>query len=130
MFPKHLISACAFLIVAGIALGKAAPQGFVEGHLQIVSTREVELADATPGAVTAKNYSDYPLVILSRDGKKEIARFTADAEGNYRVALPPGNYVLDVQGRARGHVRAKPQPFRVVSDQAVRVDMDIDTGIR
>jgi hypothetical protein len=130
MFPKQLISACAFLVVAGIALSKAAPQGFVEGHLKIVSPKEVELADATPGVFTAKNYSDYPLVILSRDGKKEIARVTADAQGNYRVALPPGNYVLDVQGRAPGHVRAKPQPFRVVSDQTVRVDMDIDTGIR
>ena len=28
------------------------------------------------------------------------------------------------------HVRAKPQPFTVVSNQTVRVDMDIDTGIR
>ena len=130
MFPKQLISACAFLVVAGIAMSKAAPQGFVEGHLKIVSPKEVELADATPGVFTAKNYSDYPLVILSRDGKKEIARVTADAQGNYRVALPPGNYVLDVQGRAPGRVRAKPQPFRVVSDQTVRVDMDIDTGIR
>jgi len=44
--------------------------------------------------------------------------------------LPPGHYVLDVQGRARGHVRAKPRRFTVVSKQTVRVDMDIDTGIR
>ena len=130
MFPKQLISACAFLVVAGIALSNAAPQGFVEGYLKIVSPKDVELADAIPGAFIAKNYSDYPLVILSQDEKKEIARFTADVEGNYRVALPPGNYVLDVQGRAPGHVRAKPQPFRVVSDQTVGVDMEIDTGIR
>jgi hypothetical protein len=34
-------------------------------------------------------------------------------------------YVLDLQDRARKHIRAKPQPFTVV-----RVDMDIDTGIR
>jgi hypothetical protein len=67
---------------------------------------------------------------LSSDGKKEIARVTADENGDYRVALPSGNYVLDVQGRARGHVRAKPQPFTVASNQTVRVDMDIDTGVR
>jgi hypothetical protein len=130
MFPKHLISACAVLVVAGTALSNAAPQGFVEGHLKIVSPREVQLADGTPGAVTAENYSDYPLVILSRDGKKEIARVTADGNGNYHVALPPGDYVLDVQGRAPGHVRAKPQQFTVVSNQTVHVDMDIDTGVR
>jgi hypothetical protein len=75
--------------------------------------------------VTAENYADYPLLILSRDKQKEIARITADTNGNYRAALPPGDYVLDVQGRPRKHVRGKPQPFTVVSDQTVRVDMDI-----
>jgi hypothetical protein len=49
---------------------------------------------------------------------------------DYRVALPPGAYVLDVQDRARKHVRAKPQAFTIVSNQTVRVDMDLDTGIR
>ena len=48
--------------------------------------------------ITAENYADYPLIILSHDGEKEIARVTADENGNYRVALPPGDYVLDVQG--------------------------------
>ena len=80
---------------------------------------------------TAENYADYPLIILSRDGEKEIARVTADENGKYRVALPPGDYVLDVQGRRpKGHVRAKPQPFTIVSNQTVRVDMGIDTGVR
>jgi hypothetical protein len=36
-----------------------------------------------------------------------------------------------VQGRPpKGHVRAKPQPFTVTSNQIARVDMDIDTGVR
>jgi hypothetical protein len=70
------------------------------------------------------------VLILSRDGQKEIARVTADGNGNYRTALPPGDYLLDVQGRVRRHVRAKPQPFTVVSNQTVRIDMEIDTGVR
>ena len=78
-----------------------------------------------------ENYADYPLIILSQDGKQEIARVTADETGKYRVALPPGDYILDVQRRPpKGHIRAKPQPFTVVSNQTVRVDMDIDTGVR
>jgi hypothetical protein len=67
---------------------------------------------------------------LSRDGKKEIARVTADGDGNYRAALPPGDYILDAQGRARGHIRAKPRRFKVASRQTARVDMQIDTGVR
>ena len=90
----------------------------------------MELADGKPPVVEADNYAEYPLIILSEDGKKEVARITADGNGNYHAALSPGDYVLDVQRRAPGHVRAKPQRFTVVSNQTVRVDMDIDTGVR
>jgi len=126
-FLKCLIAACFCSGVAGMA---TQPPGFVEGHLKILSPREVELADGNAPAITAENYAQFPLIILSEGGKKEIARVTADGNGKYRTALPPGDYVLDVQGRARGHVRAKPQRFTVVSNQTVRVDMDIDTGVR
>ena len=129
-FLKYLIAVCISSVVAATASLDAAAPGFVEGHLKIVSPKEVELAEASPSKGTAENYAEYPLIILSQDGKKEIARVTADGNGNYRTALPPGDYVLDLQGRARGHMRAKPQRFTVVSNQTVRVDMDIDTGIR
>ena len=131
MFLKYLIAGCVFLfLVDGSAANDAVPPGFVEGHLKIVSLKTVELADGNVEKGTAENYAEYPLLILSQDGQKEIARVTADEKGNYRVALPPGDYILDVQGRGRGHVRATPQRFSVVSKQIVRVDMDMDTGIR
>jgi len=50
--------------------------------------------------------------------------------GNYRIELPPGDYILDVQGPESRPGRVKPRPFTVLSNQAVRVDMNIDTGIR
>src|SRR6266508_1367018 len=127
---KYLISAYVFLLFAGSASIDAAPPGFVEGHLKFVSPKEVELADGRPPVITGENYAEYPLIILRQNGKKEVARITADRNGNYHTALPPCDYVLDVQGRSPGHVRAKPQRFTVVSNQTVRVDMDIDTGVR
>lgn len=90
----------------------------------------MKLADEDVPAITAETFAEYPLVVLTPDRKKEIARFAADAKGKYCIALPPGAYVLDVQDRLRKHVRAKPQPFTVVSNQTVRVNMDMDTGIR
>jgi hypothetical protein len=129
-FLKYLTAGCISSIVAATASINAAAPGFVEGHLKIVSPKEVELADGSPPATSAENYAEYPLIILSEGQKTEIARITADANGNFRVSLPPGNYVLDVQDRKRRHVRAKPQRFTVVSNQTVHVDMDIDTGVR
>src|SRR6266480_5508653 len=119
------------IVALTVSAAHAQAPGFLDGHVKIISLREVELADAAPSGNTADNYADYPLIILSRDKQKEIARVTADGNGNYRLALPPGDYILDVQGRLpKGHLRAKPQPFRVTSNQTVRVDMDIDTGVR
>jgi hypothetical protein len=128
---KFLISACFFLVPLGCLASDNAAFGFLEGHLKILALRDVELAEGNPPKISAENYADYPLIILSRDQKKEIARVTADENGKYRLALPPGNYILDVQGRPpKGHVRAKPQPFTIASNQIARVDMDIDTGVR
>ena len=126
-FLKYLIALCIFSVVANTA---TEPAGFVEGHLKILSSKEVELADGSAPSMTAESYAQYQLIILSQDGKKEIARVMPDGNGNYRAALSPGDYILDVQGRARGHIRVKPQRFTVVSNQTVRVDMDIDTGVR
>jgi carboxypeptidase family protein len=119
-----------FLGLAGTSPIHAAPSGFLEGHLKIIALRGAELADETPSKGEAGDYAGYPLIILSAGQKKEIARVTADENGNYRIALPPGDYVLDVQGRGSRDVRATPQPFSVTSNQTVRVDMNVDTGIR
>ena len=129
-FLKYLTAGCISSIVAATASVNTAAPGFMEGHLKIVSPKEVDLADGKPPPITSENYAEYPLIIRSEDEKKEIARVTADGNGNYHIALPPGNYVLDVQGRAPGHVRAKPQRFTVASNQTIHVDMDIDTGVR
>jgi hypothetical protein len=132
MFPNCFLTAgCIFLLLLGsVRAGDALPTGLVEGHLKIFSPKVVELAEAGPSKGSAGNYADYPLIILSKAGQKQIAEVTADREGNYRVALPPGDYIMDVQGRGRSLVRAKPQPFTVVSNQTVHVDMDMGTGVR
>jgi hypothetical protein len=126
---NSVAAACMFLMLAGSASSTAATQGFMEGHLKIVVISPVE-ADNIPQPET---YADYPLIILSQDGKKEIARLTADKSGNYRVALPPGAYILAVQERpteerAAERIHANRQSFTVVSNQTVRVDMRIFIG--
>jgi hypothetical protein len=131
VFAKYFTIACSCLFVMSCAHPThPAEPGFLEGHLTIVSLKGVDLADASPSKGIAENYADYPLVILSAIGQQEIARVIADQRGNFRVALPPGDYVLDVQDRERRRIRAKPATFTVIPDQTVRVDFDLDTGIR
>jgi hypothetical protein len=129
--PKSMRVACIFLVLASTASMKATPQGFMEGHLKIVVIKPVEPDDMPQP--TPETYAEYPLIILSQDGKREIARLTADKSGNYRVVLPPGAYTLALQEgsgeeRAAERIHANAQPFMVVPNQTVRVDMTIFIG--
>ena len=102
--------------------------------MKFVVISGVEPDNMPQPTVAPETYTKYPLVVLSQDGKKEIARLTADKSGNYRVALAPGAYILTVQvrpgeERAAERIQANPQPFTVVSNQTVRVDMRIFIGL-
>ena len=129
--PNFVAAACIILMLAGSASVKAAAEGFMDGHLKIVVIRPVE-PDNMPQSAP-ETYAEYPLIILSQDGKREIARLTADKSGNYRAALPPGAYILAVQERpteerTAERIHANRQPFTVVPNQTVRVDMTIFIG--
>ena len=89
-FIKYLTAGCLYWIVAATVSADSPAPGFLEGHLKIVSPKEVELADATPSEGNESNYADYPLVVLSRDKQTEVAHVTADENGSYRISLPPG----------------------------------------
>lgn len=128
---KCLVAACLSWILVSTASSDSGPSGFLEGHVKITSPKEVDLADALPSRNAASNYADYPLMILNKQDKTEVAHVTPDDSGKYRVALPPGEYILDVQGRRpKGRLRATPQPFTITANQTARVDMAIDTGVR
>ena len=129
VFLRKAITVCIFLMLAsGTARSNAVPPGIMEGHLKIASLGKLEPSDGMARqTVRAEKYAEYPLVILSEDGQKEIAR-VADGNGNYRAALPPGNYILDVFDRAAKRLRAKPQRFSVTSNQTVHVDMNVVIG--
>ena len=75
---KYPIAASIFFVLVGTALINAAPQGFLEGQLKIISRRSVALADENTAPMTARNYADYPLIILTRDETKQIARIIAE----------------------------------------------------
>ena len=137
MFPslKYLTAGCIVLILVGlvgIASISAAPQGFLEGHLKIVSGRSVQpdyenTAIETP-TMAAGNYVDYPLIVLTQRERREVTRIITDKGGNYRVALAPGDYVLDVEGRVARRLHVRAQPFTIVPNETVHVDMTITTG--
>src|SRR5262249_38684287 len=116
--PSSVIVACLFLALVGTASVDAAPNGYVEGRLKIVSGKPVQLDDEdtapkTP-TIAAGNYADYPLIVLTQRERKKVTRIIADKGGNYRVELAPGDYILDVEGRVTRRLHVRAQPFKIV----------------
>jgi hypothetical protein len=132
---RCLIIGCICSAFTAPASINAAPEGFLEGQLKITSGRPVAPDDGNPSkpidekpAAAGTVYANYPLVVLSQGEKKEVARITADTQGHYRAALPPGAYILDAEGRVRRRLHVRAQPFTIVPNETIHVDMTIDTG--
>ncbi len=69
------------------------------------------------------------LLVRSADGT-EVASFTTDGSGLFRIALPPGDYTLEA-GPVEGYMSAPgPAPFTVTGGAETWLDVPYDTGIR
>jgi len=131
MHLKLLLAVCLALLAltAGVVNGSA-PTGWVEGHLSLTLLKGVDTGDEMPRATVAPGmYAEYPLIVLTADRREQVARLTADDSGYYRAALPPGNYILDVENRVRKRVYVKAQPFTVATNETVRVDITVMIGL-
>ena len=123
--PVFYAALAALCIIVGEshAAPSAAP-GFLEGHLKIDVSGGAQLADDEP-KTNRINYAEYPMVVLRKGSREEIARVNADENGHYRIPLPPGDYLLELQTQMRKGRGRQQVPFTVVSEQTARVDMEI-----
>jgi hypothetical protein len=104
--------------------------GTLEGHITIAPLEPVVREGKAEPTPAPEVYAAYPLIIYERDGKTEVERVTADADGSYRVVLPAGTYVVDAVRHGVGGAGELPREVNVAAGRATRLDVDIDTGIR
>ena len=107
----------------------ASSPGTLEGRVQILRSGGAHLADDAGGTREKEALADYPLVVLSKDGKTEIAQVVSDREGRFRVNLPAGDYVLNGKQAGRNRLRMAARPFTVISGQTVRVDLTVESVV-
>ena len=75
-------------------------------------------------------YAAREILLLSLDGRREIARASINADGTYEVVLAVGHYLVDIAGSVIDRGIDLPQEIEIFSGQITRLDIDIDTGIR
>lgn len=108
------------------------PVGYLEGKVTIGPLRPAQRVDDPARPVPPEVYAAYPVKIFKSDGATWVADVNVQADGTYRIALAPGTYVVALarMGIRSGRGRDLPKTIMIASDQTVRLDIDIDTGMR
>jgi len=108
--------------VSGASQGSSLDSG-IEGHIEIRPVRPLErhgVPNSAPYQAT---------VTVLDDQGRTVTAFTSDAQGDFRVVLPPGTYVLRPESPAR-YPRASTRSVVVAPRSFSRVDIVYDSGRR
>ena len=103
--------------------------GYLEGKASIGPLRPVERAGEPPATPSPEVCAARGLVIYRADGRTEVTRLDLGPDCSYRVGLRAGTYVVQLKPGG-GFSRDLPKSVRIERAEAVRLDIDIDTGIR
>ncbi len=86
------------------------------------------------GPIRADIPSSKPLAnatfVVENEKGAEVASFTTDDQGRFRVPLTPGHYTVSKEGKKRGIGHYGPFDVVVLAGQMTRVEWECDTGIR
>jgi len=106
--------------------------GYLEGKVTIGPLRPAQRVDEPPPPAPPEGYAAYPIKVFKADGATWVADVNVRPDGTYRLALAPDTYVVALArpGLRSGRGRDLPKTITMTSGQTVRLDIDIDTGLR
>jgi hypothetical protein len=125
---RYLLAALIISVTSCVSLPQET--GVLQGHVTIgplVPVVREGQPEPTPGPEV---YASRQIVVFRRDGQTEVTRVQIEGQGNYRVELPVGSYVVDINHAGADTAKALPKTVWIVAGQVTRLDVDIDTGIR
>ena len=93
----------------------------------------ITISPSKPGPTRIDEAGSVPLAnatFVVENNNAEVASFTTDEKGRFRVALPPGHYKAALKGRKSSIGRFGPFEFDVASGKMTNVQWECDSGIR
>jgi hypothetical protein len=107
-------------------------QGVIAGHVNIGPICPVEKNPPDPACQPGPaQYNAYKIV--ATNSSKAGYSASIDGQGNYRFALVPGTYTVDIAPHPHqgvGSISGVPATVRLEAGAQVTVNITIDTGIR
>jgi hypothetical protein len=118
----------AIFLNAGTYLpGGGSINGTLAGNVTISPLCPVEPCSIPREQIVAA-YAARPIMITTTEGAF-IASVTADPDTGYLLSLRPGTYIVDVRHQGIGKSDL-PKTVTIPAGETIRLDINIDTGIR
>jgi hypothetical protein len=104
--------------------------GYLEGRVTIGPLQPVERVDVPTPVPPPEVFTSRSLNVFRAGGTTLVANVRFNPDGTYRVELIPGTYVVDIAHTGIDVAKGLPKTITIESGQTLRLDIDIDTGIR
>ena len=109
--------------------GETRETGILHGKVTIGPIVPVE----QPGVdydIPCEVYQARKIMVYDRNHESLVKQVDIDCDGRYRTELKPGFYVVDINRTGVDYSQEVPAEIKIESGLTVRLDIDIDTGIR
>ncbi|MFC1919284.1 hypothetical protein ACFLWX_00625 [Chloroflexota bacterium] len=103
--------------------------GVLHGKVKIGPIQPVEQPGVTP-TVPPEVFRARKVLVFDKSGDKLVERIDIGDDGCYSIKLEPGTYVVDINRVGIDSSGDVPKEITIISGLTVRLDIDVDTGIR
>lgn len=112
------------------ACGGESEPGWLTGRVTIGPLAPVVQEGQGEPTPSPEVYAARQIVVTDPDTGAEVLRAGLDSRGQYRVALPAGSYVVDINHSGIDTAAGLPATVEIRPNEETRLDVAIDTGIR
>jgi Carboxypeptidase regulatory-like domain len=104
----------------------AEPQSGIEGVITVSPWRPGPVRVDEPGSKPLANAT----FVVETQANAVASEFTTDAQGRFRVSLPPGHYKVSLKGKKSGVGKYGPFEVDVAAERMTPVQWQCDSGMR
>ncbi|MBI2288701.1 MAG: hypothetical protein HYU83_06995 [Chloroflexi bacterium] len=116
------------LLLAGCVSGTQ-ETGTLQGRVTIGPIFPVERPGENP-PIPPEVYAARKVKVYDKSGFRLVQQVDLGPDGSYQVDLKPGVYTIDINRIGIDHSANVPKQVVIKPGETVKLDIDIDTGIR
>jgi len=122
------IIALSLLTIIGACAGISKQNGVLHGKVDIGPITPVQ--QSTPVPTPPEVYAARKVLVYDSGHNKLLYTVSLDDNGNYRIELEPGTYVVDINHVGIDRSSEVPKTIEIEPGITVVLNISIDTGLR